>query len=70
MYRRLFERLTHGAPLEIEKREGALAHELGVDDVFSVRASQKYRALMSRVDGGWRLEVLTSRGDKRYYRKE
>ncbi len=69
-YLRLFQRLREGVPVPMEKREGALARDLGVKDVFSVRANVKYRALLSRQPAGWRIEVLASRGDKRYYRSE
>lgn len=54
----------------MDKREGALAKEFGVKDLYSTRANVKFRALLSKQGRGWRLEVLASRGDKRYYKNE
>lgn len=69
-YLRLFQKLRTGTPVPMDKREGALAKEFGVKDLYSTRANVKFRALLSKQGRGWRLEVLASRGDKRYYKNE
>lgn len=53
------------------KRQGGLAHDFGVDEIYALRASKKLRAIIShQPDGRFQLEAFASRGDKAYFSSE